>query len=204
MLHVRLNLITADPLRLSESVSYIEREVRPAVEGQRANLGMSLLANPEIGVAVLESFWVSHDALLDSEQAVAPLRGEIARRAGGTVTAERYRIPVFEREAPLRGGEGVRLTRMEAERSAFEDAIEAFGDTAVPWLAETTGFRGALLFADPASGHLISETVWRDPAALAASPSAAAVARVGGVDPAQCVIRAVEEYTLVFSSARKA
>jgi hypothetical protein len=77
-------------------------------------------------------------------------------------------------------------------------------DTAVPWLAETAGFRGALLFADPASGHLISETVWRDPAALAASPSAAAVARVGGGDPAQCVIQAVEEYILVFSSARKA
>ncbi len=204
MLHARLDLITADPLRLGESVSYLESEVRPAVEGLRANLGMSLLANPGLGAAVLESFWVSHDALLDSEQAVAPLRSEIARRAGGTVIAERYRIPVFEREAPLGGGEGVRLTRMVAGRAAFEDAIEVFGDTAVPWLAEFGGFRGALLFADPASGHLISETVWQDPAALAASPGAAAVARFGGAGPAGCVIRAVEEYTLVFSSARKA
>jgi heme-degrading monooxygenase HmoA len=204
VLHARLNLITADPVLLGESVRYIESEIRPAVERLPGNLGMSLLANPESSVAVLESFWVSHNALLDSENAVATARGEMTRRVKGTVTTECYRIPVFEREAPLRGGEGIRLTRMEAGRSAFEDAVEGFGDTAVPWLAETAGFRGALLFADPASGHLISETVWRDPAALAASPSAAAVARAIGVDAADYVIRAVEEYILVFSSARKA
>jgi hypothetical protein len=77
VLHVRLNLITADPLLLGESVRYIESQVRPAVESQPGNLGMSLLANPELGVAILESFWVSHDALRDSEKAVAPIRGEL-------------------------------------------------------------------------------------------------------------------------------
>ncbi|HTP16304.1 MAG TPA: hypothetical protein VMK13_10760 [Streptosporangiaceae bacterium] len=183
---------------------YIESELRPAVESQPGNLGLSLLASPELGVAVLESFWASLDALRDSEAAVAPARGEVIRRAKGTVAVERYRIPVFEREAPPRGGEGVRLTRMEVEPSAVDDAIEAFGDTAVPWLAETPGFHSALLFADPASGHLISEDVWMDPQALAASRSAAAVARVDAVDAARCVIRAVEEYIQVFSSARKA
>ena len=102
------------------------------------------------------------------------------------MTAGRYRILVFEREAPLRGGQGVRLTRIEVKPSAAADVIEAFGDSAVPDLAETPGFRSALLFADPASGHLISQTVWRDPQA------------------ANCLIRAVEDYSLVFSSARKA
>ena len=32
------------------------------------------------------------------------------KRAGGTVTRERYAVLVFEREAPLRGGQGVRVT----------------------------------------------------------------------------------------------
>ncbi len=66
MLHVRLNLITADPLRLGDSIKYIEDEVRPAVESQPGNLGISLQANPELGVAILESFWASHNAMLDS------------------------------------------------------------------------------------------------------------------------------------------
>ncbi len=202
-MHVRLNVMTADPVLLGDSIKYVEGEVRPVVESQPGNLGLSLLASPEDGVAILESFWASDDALRDSERVVAPARSELIRRARGTVTAERYRIPVFEREAPLRGGEGVRLTRMYVQPSAVDDAIEVFGDTVVPLLAETAGFHSALLFADPASGHLISETVWRDPQALAASRNAAAVARAEAVAATQCVIRAVEEYIQVFSSARK-
>ena len=82
--------------------------------------------------------------------------------------------------------------------------IEAFGDSAVPQLAETPGFRSALLFADPASGHLVSQTIWRDPQARAASPSVAAVIRADVLGAASCQIRAIEDYSLVFSSARKA
>ena len=204
MLHARLDLITADPLVLGGCIKYIEGEVRPAVESQPGSLGLSLLASPELGAAVLESFWASYHALEASEQPAVPLRGELARRARGPVTVERYQIPVFERQATLQGGEGVRLTRIEVKPSAAADVIEAFGDSAVPDLAEAAGFRGALLFADPASGQLISETVWRDPQARAASPSVAAVIRADVLDTANCLIRAVEDYSLVFSSARKA
>ncbi len=202
MLHVRFNLITADPLLLDESVKYIEGEVRPVVESQPGNLGLSLLASPELGVAILESFWASEDAMRDSERVVAPARNEVIRRAKGTVSVERFAVPVFEREAPLRGGEGVRLTRMDVEPAAVQDAIEVFGDTAVPLLAETAGFHSALLFADPPSGHLISETVWHDPQALTASREATAMAGSETVNATHGVIRAVEEYLQVFSSAR--
>jgi hypothetical protein len=51
---------------------------------------------------------------------------------------------------------------------------------------------------------LISESIWRNPQALAASRSAAATVRVEMVASTGCVIRAVDEYGLVFSSARKA
>ena len=204
MLHTRLDLITADPLVLGGCIKYIEGEVRPAVESQPGSLGLSLLASPELGAAVLESFWASLHALEASEQPAVPLPGELVRRARGSVTVERYRVPVFEREATLRGGKGVRLTRIEVKPSAVADVIEAFGDSAVPDLAETAGFRSALLFADPASGHLISETVWRDPQARAASPSVAAVIRADVLDAANCLIRAVDDYSLVFSSTRKA
>jgi hypothetical protein len=204
MLHVRLDLITVDPPLLGDSIGYIEIEVRPAVESQPGSLGMSLHADPERGVLVAESFWASHDALLDSEPIVAPSRDEAVRRAKGTAAVERYEVPVFEREAPFGAGEGVRLTRLDVEPRAAEDAIAWFGDTAVPWLADTDGFRGALLYADWASGHLISETVWRNPQALAASRSAAAAMQRAAVEATNCDIGAVEEYRLVFSTARTA
>jgi len=203
VLHVRLNVITADQPVPGEWVKYIESEVRPAVEGQPGSLGLSLLVSSEPGVAVLESFWASYDALRASEQAATALRSELVRRTGGPVPVEEYRVAVFEREAPPRSGEAARLTRIEVTRSAVEDVIETFGDTAVPWLAESSGFCGAMLFADQASGHLISETLWQDAQARAAGPSTAEVIRADVLESDHCVIRAVEDYALVFSSARR-
>ena len=204
MLHARLDLLTADPKALGECIQYIQSEMRPAVESQPGSLGLSLLASPELGAAVLESFWASDHALRASEKITAGVGGELARRAGGSVTAEEYRVAVFEREAPLHGGEAVRLTRIEVKPSAVDDVIEAFGDSAVPLLAEHPGFCSALLFADPATGQLVSETVWRDPPVRAASPSVAAVIQADVLAEAHCRIRSVEDYSLVFSSARSA
>jgi len=204
VLHVRLHLITVDPLLLGECVSYSESEVRPAVESQPGSLGMSLLTGAAPGGALLETFWASYAAMKATEKTAESLRGEMARRGRGTAAVECYEVPVFEREGALHGGEAARLTRMEVKRPTVDDVTEAFGDTAVPLLTETTGFDSALLFADPASGHLISETVWRDPQARTASPSVAAVIRADVLDAGDCVIRAVDDYRMVFSSARKA
>ena len=77
------------------------------------------------------------------------------------------------------------------------------GDIAVPSLAETPGFCGTLLFADPDSGRLISETIWRDPDARAAAPSVAAIIRTEVPDEAASEIRAVADYSLVFSSIQE-
>ena len=67
---------------------------------------MALKLNAELGLAILESFWVSGDALPVSEPIAAPNRAATVRRATGTVTAERYSVPVFESEVPLRSGDG--------------------------------------------------------------------------------------------------
>jgi hypothetical protein len=202
MMQARFNLITMDPLRLGDSVWFIETEVRPAVERLDGSLGLSLYTNPELGVAVLESYWVSRDTLRASEHQVSASRQAAVRRAVGTVSVERYRVPVCEREIPLRTGAGLRLTRMDIDPANAEEAAEVYGATAVPSLAETDGFCAALLFLDRRTGHSIGETIWLNPQRLAASRSAAAAVRVETVALTGCVIRAVEEYGLVFSSAR--
>jgi hypothetical protein len=204
VLHARLYLITADPLALGGCITYIESEVSPAIENRPGSLGLSLLASPASGAVALESFWASHDALEASEQGVALVRGELAWLTGGSVLCERYQVPVFEREALLHGGEEIRLTRIKVKPSAVTDVVEVFGDSAVPRLAETAGFRSALLFADPGSGEVISESAWRDPQTRAASPSVAAVIQSDLLEPSDCLIRTVDDYRLVFSSARKA
>ena len=203
-MHMRFNLITADPQKLGDSVKFIDAEVRPQVESQPGSLGTALYTNPEPGLAILESFWVSGDAMRASEHHLGPTRRAAMERATGTVSVERYQVPVFEREAPVRDGAGLRLTRMDFEPAAVEEAVEAFGDTAIPWLADTDGFCSTLLMVDGRTGHAISETLWRNSETMAATRSVAAAVRVETVAATGCVIRAVEEYGLVSTSARKA
>jgi hypothetical protein len=96
------------------------------VERRPGSLGTSLLLDPGAGAMRFESFWASNGALADSQDVIAAGVREAARRAGGTVTRERYAVLVFEHEAPLRGGQGVRVTPMTVEPSmlsSVEDAI---------------------------------------------------------------------------------
>ena len=206
MLQARFHLITADPLRLADVLKFIETEVRPDTENRQGSLGMSLYANPEVGVAVLQSLWATREMLLLNENRGLPDFGDALRHAAGTVCVETYRVPVFEWdwEGPLDPRAGLRLTWIEIEPPKVDDVVEAYGDTVVPALSDTEGFVGSLLLAGQGTGRLIGEAIWRNPQALAASRSAETAARVDLVESTGCVIRAVDEYGLVFSSARKA
>ncbi len=205
-MHVEVDQVTGDPLRLGEAISYTTSEVRPALERRPGSLGTLLLIDPEAGAMQFESFWASNGALADSDMIIAGGR-EAAGRAGGKVTRERYEVLVFERAAPLGSGQGVRVTQMKVEPSKLsevEDAVAWYGDTVVSQLADTSGFRAALLYADWASGTLISTIVWQDPHALAASRSAATAGEIAAAQALDGVIGASREYRLVFSSARAA
>jgi hypothetical protein len=187
-------------------VTYIEREVRPAVEARPGSLGISVLEDRERGVAIFGSVWATSGEMSGSENTEAPLRGELARRAGGPVSVENYQVPVFElveRQALTRRCHAVRLTRIQVRPSLVDDVIGVVADIAVPSLIEAPGFCDALLFADPASGRLISQTVWRDPGARAAAPGIAAIVRAEVPDEAGGGVRAVEDYDLVFSSLQE-
>jgi hypothetical protein len=205
--HVEVSRITAEPLRLRDGISYLASEVRPAVERLPDSLGTSLLTDLESGVMAFESFWASDGPRTASEDVIAASVPEAARRAGGTVIRERHEVLVFELDAPLHGGQGVRVTQMDVEPaklSSVEDAVAWYGDTAVPQLAEASGFRAALLYADWASGHVISETVWQDLHALAISRSAAMASEAAAAEELNGVIGASRDYRLEFSSARPA
>ena len=216
MLHIRLSRIAADPPALDDCVAHIKSEARQAGEFLPGSLGISVLADRVEGAALFGSVWASWEAMSASEDTEAPLRAELAKRADAPVTVEDYQIPIsviFDYTMLLLGGQAVRLTRIQVKPSQVDDVIEAVGAEVVPPLSEAPGFRGALLFADPASGRMISETIWRDPRARAAAPSVAAIIRrefpaeagsdiPGFPDEGGAEIRGVADYRLVFSSIR--
>jgi hypothetical protein len=216
VLHIRLSRIAADPPALDDCVAYLKSEARQAVEFRPGSLGISVLEDRTEGAALFGSVWASWEAMSASEETEAPLRAELAKRAGTPVTVCDYQIPIsviFDYAVLLLGGQAVRLTRIQVKPSQVDDVIEVVGVEVVPSLSEAPGFRAALLFADPASGRMISESIWRDPRARAAAPSVAAIIRrefpaeagseiPGFPDEGGGEIRGVADYSLVFSSIR--
>ncbi|TVZ06604.1 hypothetical protein EAS64_04235 [Trebonia kvetii] len=207
MLHVEVNRVTGDPHRLNDAISYATTELRPVLEYRAGNLGTLLLTDPGADGMAFQSFWASSGALADTEDAIVAGIREAARLAGGRATREHYAVIVFEHEAPLRGGQGVRVTEMNVDPPKLihvEDAVAWYGATVVPELADTCGFRAALLYAQWDSGHLISTTVWQDPQTLATSRTTATQGEAAAVSALDGVITASAEYRLAFSSARAA
>jgi hypothetical protein len=124
-MHAEVDTVTVDPLRLGDVISYTTGEVCPALERQPGSLGSLLLIDPQAGVMGLESFWASDGAHAESEDMIIAGVREAARRAGGKVIRERYEVLVFERDAPLRGGEGVRVTQLKVEPSKLSKVEDA-------------------------------------------------------------------------------
>ena len=204
MLGSRLSLITVDPPHLGECVRFVEDEVRPTTEIQSGSLGTWLCVNSDLGVAIFQSFWASVEDMQASQYRAAPPGAETLRPAAGTLTVENYQHPVFELDGPVRTGAQLRLTRMGMDPAKVPDAVEAYGDTAVPWLADTDGFRSASLLVSEGTGQAVSQNIWDDSRALADSRGASARVRAAISESAGWQIKSLEEYEVVYSTARTA
>ena len=201
-MHARLNMVAGDPAQIGEATRYLQGTVRQHVEAQHGNRGLACLANENLGIFVIASYWDSLDAMTASEQAVQVSRKEIAERLRGTVTVEHYEVPVFVRRSRPREGAGVRLSRVECIPGSIDAVIEEFRSTGVPALMEMPGLCSAHMMTDRTTGRCIVITAWDDMDALAASRPATARLRADVAAVTHLQVRSVEEYRLVFSSVR--
>jgi predicted aspartyl protease len=199
---MRHTFITADPARLDEAVHYIADDARKLVEDEPGNVGMCLKVNRPLGIAVVETFWVSGDAMRESDKNVRQTRDAAAARASGTTGVESFYVASLAKLGPWEQGGGVRVTWADVKLSRPEKMVTTYEDTAFAALTDTEGFTGALLAVDERTGRSMNETLWTDEAALAASRSVAAEIRNKTVKVTDSTIRGLEEYSLVFSSAR--
>ena len=84
----------------------------------------------------------------------------------------------------------------------WERTFSLFRLLMLNWASRAALIASEQMLVDWNSGHSISETLWDSPKTLAASRSVAARVRVETVKSTGCVIRALEEYDLVFNTAR--
>jgi hypothetical protein len=200
--HARLNVLTADPGRFDKLTGHLEHEAAPQLDDEPGSRGVALNTDSEIGVAIFASFWVSHDAMRESERVAALALDDAAERAAGTVSVEHFEVVSRLRLAPARAGAGARILRSEVDPRQVDDALAAYDAAALPWFTEVDGLCSALLFANRRTGQMVEETVWRDGPTLAASRGRAASIRVEAVAATGASIRALAEYDLAFTTSR--
>lgn len=196
MEHARLNFLTLDPALVGDLLHYVKHEAQKRVEDEPGNLGLSLLADEELGVVVIETFWVSGDAMRESERAGGPLGQAALQRRAATVSVEHYEMPSRVGLSRAEQGAGVRLTRAILDPRRGSDAIADYEDTTLPWLTETEGFCSARLLVHRRTGRAVEEAVWRDTRTLAATRAQAAAVRADAAAATDSVVLALAEYRL--------
>jgi hypothetical protein len=197
--YARLTLHTADPDRLGEVISHYEHEVRMDFVYQPGSRGMSVLVNDDLGVALVEAYWATEDAMLANDASfVRPVHD--AAFFGATVSIEHYEVAKFVHVAPAHTGATVSLTRLDSEPTSFDDVRAAYDDLGIEQLAASEGFCTAVLLTDRQSGKGAVETTWRDAQALIAARGPAAARRLDAVKGGNVTVRGIEQYRLYFRS----
>jgi quinol monooxygenase YgiN len=198
-MYARFTLHTADPTRLGEVVSHYENEVSAVSSHEPGSRGMSVLVNDELGMALVESFWATEDAM-HSNDATFGNPAHDAAFFGATVSIEHYEIARFVHVAPAHVGAAVSLTRLDAVPGNLADALAAYDDLAIESLVASDGFCSVVLFVDRDSGSARVESTWRDVAALVAARGTAAARRLEAFSTGKAVVRGIEQYRLDFHS----
>jgi predicted ester cyclase/heme-degrading monooxygenase HmoA len=202
-MHVRMNLLTGDPARLTKATQYLEETARPEVEAQPGSRGLAVLSNADLGVCVIATYWDSVDAMLASERAVEASRTEVTGLMGGTVSAEQYEVPVFIRQSRPGPGAGVRMTRTEGDPARVSVAVEEFRHSAGPALLDMPGLCSAQFLVDRGTGRCIAVSTWEDMDLMASTRSPVASLRTGLSEVTHARVAGVQEYMLNFSSVRE-
>jgi hypothetical protein len=197
--YARFTLHTADPKRLDEVINHYEEDVRTVFTHEPGYRGLSVLVNDDLGVALVEAYWGTEKEMRSNDTTFAnPVHD--AAFFGATVSIEHYEVARFVHAAPARPGAAVTLTRLETEPTSPDEVRAAYGGIDLAPLAAGEGFRTAVLFVDPQSGHGVAETIWRDVPAMVAARGVAAERRLQATSARAVTVRGIEHYRLDFHS----
>ena len=201
-MYARLTFHTADPARLSEVINHYESVVRMDFSHQQGSRGMSVAVNDDVGVALVEAYWASEDAMRTNDASFTrPIHD--AAFFGATVSTEHYEVARFVHVAAPSPGAAVTLTRIDIDGTGLDEVLAAYGDATGP-LARCDGFCSAVLLVDRENGRAIVESVWRDREAQVAALGPAAQRRVEAVSGGNVTVRGIDQYRLDFHAVELA
>lgn len=142
-MHARSTTITGDPGAVDATVEFVRDEVMPMLTGMDGCVGMSLVADRELGRVIATSSWRDAEALHASDQALGPMRAEGGKILGGSPHVEEWEVAVMHRDHATAPGSCCRITW--GRPGDLDQFVAAFKEQMLPRIEAMPGFAGASL-----------------------------------------------------------
>ena len=202
VMFARTTTVNIRPQEVDEAIRVVRDDLMDPVQRLRGNIGLSMLADRRSGRCILTSAWSDENALLDSADAIAPLRERLAALGNGPTMVQQWEIAVVHRRRNARDGASARVSWLQGEPSRADRGIEVYRSTVLSALDRIPGFCSASLLIDRASGRSVSSVAYENQELLEASRPSANALRERSVELIGATVVEVAEFELAVSHLR--
>jgi heme-degrading monooxygenase HmoA len=153
--YARSTTIQAQPSSIDAGVAHIRDVVMPRLQEVDGCVGLSLLADRQIGRCIVTSSWETEDAMRESAEQTRSVRDQAAREFGtvGSPMVQEWEIAVLHRDHHSGEGACARVIWVKLPANQLEAGIEFYKTSVLPDLEALDGFCSASLLVDRASGR---------------------------------------------------
>lgn len=199
-MYARSTTITADPSSLDTGIAYVRDEVWPTIRDLEGCLGVSMLADPETGRAIVTSSWATQEALESTRQLVLPLREKGIQLTGSSApTVEEWEIASMHRAHNTPEGSRVRVAWSRVPKDHLDRAIDFYKHGLLPQMEQMQGFASASLMIDRAAARGVTSVAFDSLASLEATREQADYMRERSTQEANVEFLDVAEFELVLA-----
>ena len=176
-MYAHVTTIPAEADRLDEGIRAFGAQVVPPLHDHPGFRGAYLLVDRQQGRAVAIAAWESHEAMRQSEPAVARRRAEAVRRMGGTTpTVERYDVAFTDGRGV---GRYARATLGYTTAATMNHVLRYVRQQELPTLRSVPGFGGLLQLVNRRAGTVLGVAFFESAEALARATAMAGRMRTG-------------------------
>ena len=201
-MYARSASITGRPERLDECVSFFRDEVHPITATTEGCLGLSLVANSELGRCIATSAWKTAESMVLADGELAPLRARAGAILGGEPVVDRWEISMMRRVRPAGVGAWCRIVRGRPAEVYIRVIRQRLLNPILPQLDPIDGYCSTSLFVDRLDRVLCSTSTYESRAVLDANRELAARVREQIVRETGIEFLEVAEFELVLAHLR--
>jgi hypothetical protein len=166
-MYARSTTILGKPAAIEAGVTYVRKDVMPALAGMDGCAGLSMVVDRLRGRVIVTSSWESMEAMCASIATAASLRARSGEIFGGEPVVDKWEIVMMHRQHATPGAACCRVSWGEA--SNVDVTAERFKSEVMPLVERANGFCSASLFVNRLSRRLCGTVTFDSRAAMEAT-----------------------------------